>query len=87
MWTATDCLLLGALCGGTKNIVKIISCFTRVHVQVKDLELIDGKKRARLEKLPLVKMVLFRGDEVQLVVGTDSETVAKLCRRHLGLSS
>ncbi len=84
MWSSTVCLTAGMLVGGTKNIVRIINCFTRVHIQVRDLEKITEETKARLGKLPMVKGILIRGDEIQLIIGVEAVQITKDLNKHLG---
>lgn len=83
MWSNIECLSIGALCGGVKNIEKIYSCFTRVHVVLKDIEVITENKKARLLKLSHVKAVFVRRSEVQLVVGVESDRLAESLKKEL----
>ena len=83
MWTSIECLRLGSLCAGVNNIEKIYNCFTRVHIQIKDLEKVTEDNQEALKKLPYVKGLLIRGDELQLIIGMEARKVAELCKKHL----
>ena len=83
MWTEADCRSVGALSGGLENIIQITNCFTRVHVLVRDLERVD---REGLKALPLVKGLLVRGGEVQLIVGAEAQQLSVLCNTYLPLA-
>ena len=84
MWSSAVCLTTGMLVGGTKNIVRIINCFTRVHIQVANLEKVTEEAQARLKKLPGVKGLLIRGDEIQLIIGVEAVEISKDLNKHLG---
>ncbi len=83
MWTSIECLRLGSLCAGVSNIEKIYNCFTRVHIQIKDLEKVTEANQVAMKKLPYVKGLLIRGDELQLIIGMEARKVAELCNKHL----
>ena len=83
MWTSIECLRLGSLCAGVNNIEMIYNCFTRVHIQIKDLEKVTEDNQEGLKKLPYVKGLLIRGDELQLILGMEAREVAELCKKHL----
>ncbi len=74
MWTENEYVLITSAVGGEKNIVSISSCFTRVRIQVVDLHRIHSDV---LKTLPLVKGILVRGEEVQLVVGLEATLLAE----------
>lgn len=86
MWGPTECLTVGILSGGVGNIEKIYNCFTRVHIQVRDLGKITGEAQTQLKKLPLVKGLLIRGNEIQLVIGVEAEKLSLECNKHLGFT-
>ena len=85
MWSAAECLTAGMLCGGVTNIEKIYNCFTRVHIQVRDFQKITDGAKARLGKLPMVKGLMVRGDEIQLVIGMEAVQITKDLNKHLAL--
>lgn len=81
MWSTKDCMMLALFAGGSANIARVYSCFTRVHVALVDKEKADSQK---LLTLPDVKNVLTRGTEMQLVVGIDAPRYAALTAKTLG---
>ncbi|MBR1912232.1 MAG: PTS transporter subunit EIIB [Treponema sp.] len=86
MWSFADCFRLAFLCAGISNIEKIYNCFTRVHVAVKNLDAVSPENREKLKRLPLVKSLLVRGNEIQLVIGMESKAISAACNKHLGIS-
>lgn len=86
MWTYDDCLRIEELAGGKKNIAAIYNCFTRVHIQIKEIEKISEARKKELEKVPSVKGLLIRGNELQLIVGTEAKMLSDQCKKHLGFS-
>lgn len=83
MWTGFECLRLGSLCAGINNIERIYNCFTRVHIQIKDLEKVTADNQEALKKLPYVKGLLIRGDELQLITGTNARELSETCKKYL----
>jgi len=72
-------------CGGKDNILEVENCTTRLRVGLKNTEL-EGQclyNKDKLGTLPGVKMVLVRGNSIQLVVGLDVFNLEKECRERL----
>lgn len=83
MWTSLECLTIAAQCGGCSNIESIYNCFTRVHFVLRDLDKVTEEKKSRLKKIPCVKGVFIRADEVQLVVGSEAALLCRTCKNQL----
>lgn len=68
--------------GGPDNIESVSNCFTRLRVDVKDLEKVD---EATLKNHPLQKGVVYSGNNVQIIIGMGVQDVKdEVCER-LGL--
>lgn len=72
LWTDDECLKCINLCLSISNIDSISHCVTRLRLLLKSLNGVDIEA---LKKLPNVKGVLIRGNEVQLVMGLISISI------------
>ena len=86
IWNEQDFETLFEACGGKNNILDVENCTTRLRIGLKNTE-VDGKclySKEKLGTLPGVKLVLVRGESIQLVVGLDVFSLKKECKVRLG---
>ena len=65
--------------GGKENIVSIDNCFTRLRLELKDLNVLDEQ----LLKETGSKGVVKRGQETQIIYGTDVNKYRKMLEDYL----
>ena len=61
--------------GGKKNIISVDHCITRLHVEVKDISIID---KQALSKMNFSHIVEAGEHEIQIIVGTEVQFIAEI---------
>ena len=67
--------------GGKENIVHVTNCFTRLRVDVKDLDKLDESKINKFKNSGIVK----KGNNVQIIIGMKVQTVREDVCQILGM--
>lgn len=67
--------------GGAENIVQVTNCFTRLRVDVKDIEKLDEAKINRFKNSGIVK----KGNNVQIIIGMKVQSVREDVCQTLGI--
>ena len=67
--------------GGKENIVTVNNCFTRLRVEVKDIEKIDDACINQFKNSGIVK----KGNNIQIIIGMKVQTVREDVCQHLGI--
>lgn len=67
--------------GGKENIVSVNNCFTRLRVEVKDIEKLDDANINKFKNSGIVK----KGNNVQIIIGMKVQTVREDVCQRLGI--